>query len=121
MRGTMAMLTVAAAMIPGAMIAMAASAQERTGYTQIASGDYARAEQTLVAERRIFPQKPELMLNLAAVYQRTGRSADAQALYADVLAQPNMLMDVAADRTAGSHDIARAGLRKLVGVQMSAR
>ncbi|MEN2785632.1 tetratricopeptide repeat protein [Sphingomonas qilianensis] len=100
---------------------LAAGAQDRTGYSQIAAGDLATAERTLVAERRIFPQRPELLLNLAAVYQRTGRLEQARALYDMVLTQPDVAMDVPADRTAGSHDIARNGLRHLAGVQMSSR
>ena len=99
----------------------AAGAQQRTAYQQIAAGDFSKAEQTLIAERRIFPQRPELMLNLAAVYQQTGRADQARALYDMVLAEPEVMMDVSADRTAGSHAVARNGLRRLPGVQMSSR
>ena len=113
-------MAISALVLVAAALPVAASAQ-RTGYVQIASGDLATAEQTLTAERRIFPQKPELMLNLAAVYQRTNRSTEARALYAEVLAQPDVLMDVSAERTAWSHDLAQAGLRRIGGVQMSAR
>ena len=99
----------------------AAGAQQRTAYQQIAAGDFGKAEQTLIAERRIFPQRPELMLNLAAVYQQTGRAEQARALYDQVLSQPDVVMDVSAERTAGSHAIARNGLRRLPGVQMTSR
>jgi len=99
----------------------AAGAQQRTAYQHIAAGDFSTAEQTLIAERRIFPQRPELMLNLAAVYQQTGRAEQARALYDQVLSQPDVVMDVSAERTAGSHAIARNGLRRLPGVQMSSR
>ena len=100
---------------------VAAGAQERTAYTQIVSGDFRAAEQQLAAERRIFPQRPELMLNLAAVYGRTSRDRDAAALYNAVLAQPNVEMDVGGDRTAWSHDLAQAGIRRLAGMQLSLR
>ncbi|MEG3088651.1 tetratricopeptide repeat protein [Sphingomonas sp. PB4P5] len=99
----------------------AANAQDRTAYQHIATGDFQRAERTLIAERRIFPQRPELMLNLAAVYQQTGRAEQARALYDMVLGRPEVMMDVSADRVAGSHAIARNGLRRLPGVQMSSR
>jgi thioredoxin-like negative regulator of GroEL len=97
------------------------SAQQRTGYGQIVSGDLKRAEQTLVAERRVFPQSPELMLNLAAVYQQTGRFDQARTLYDMVLSQPEVMMDMSADRVAGSHAIARTGLRRLSDVKLSSR
>lgn len=112
---------ISALVLVAATLPIAATAQQRTGYTQIASGDWATAEQTLTAERRVFPRKPELMLNLAAVYQRTNRATEARALYTEVMARPNVLMDVSAERTAWSHDLARNGLRRIGGVQMSAR
>ncbi|WP_260598462.1 tetratricopeptide repeat protein [Sphingomonas endolithica] len=98
-----------------------ASAQQRTGYSQIVSGDLKRAEQTLVAERRVFPQSPELMLNLAAVYQQTGRLDQARSLYDMVLGQPEVMMDMSSDRIVGSHAIARTGLGRLADVKLSSR
>ena len=99
----------------------AASAQSRNAPTLIAAGDYRAAEQVLDADRKIFPQEPELLLNLAAVYQYTNRGTQARALYQDILAQPNVLMDLSAERTAWSHEVAQNGLRRLAGVQMSSR
>jgi thioredoxin-like negative regulator of GroEL len=116
MRMSLFTLSVVALVTPSA-----AGAQQRTAYQQIAAGNFSKAEQTLVAERRIFPQRPELMLNLAAVYQQTGRAEGARALYEAVLNQPEVMMDVSAERTAGSHAIARNGLRRLPGVQMTSR
>ncbi|MFA6115946.1 MAG: tetratricopeptide repeat protein [Sphingomonas sp.] len=99
----------------------AAVASDRTGFTAIKQGDFNTAERTLLAERRIFPSRPELMLNLAAVYRSTGRQDEARALYREVLAQPDMLMDVTAERTASSHMLANAGLARLDARQMSSR
>jgi thioredoxin-like negative regulator of GroEL len=99
----------------------AAAASDRTGFTAIRQGDFTAAERTLVAERRIYPSRPELMLNLAAVYRNTGRRDEARALYEAVLARPNTLMDVTAERTAWSHTLASAGLARLDARQMSAR
>lgn len=91
-------------------IATPALAADRTGYRAIATGDLVTAEKRIVAERRIFPARPELMLNLAAVYRQTGREADARALYASVLAQRSVAMDMPSGTVASSHDIATRAL-----------
>ncbi|MEG3160146.1 tetratricopeptide repeat protein [Sphingomonas sp. LB2R24] len=83
---------------------------DRTGYTAIAAGDLSTAEQRIVAERKIFPQRPELMLNLASVYHRTGRESEARALYAAVLARPAVAMDLPSGAVLSSHDIASRAL-----------
>lgn len=75
------MRVMVAAMLAGACLATPALAADRTGYQAIAAGDFATAAKQIEAERRIFPDRPELMLNLAAAYLRTGRTADARALY----------------------------------------
>ncbi|MEG8023883.1 tetratricopeptide repeat protein [Sphingomonas aurantiaca] len=75
-------------------------------------GDLATAEQRIVAERRIFPQRPELMLNLASVYARTGRDSEARALYAAVLARPSVALDLPSGAVASSHDLANLALRR---------
>ncbi|VVT18031.1 conserved exported hypothetical protein [Sphingomonas aurantiaca] len=85
---------------------------DRTGYRAIAAGDLATAEQRIVAERRIFPQRPELMLNLASVYARTGRDSEARALYAAVLARPSVALDLPSGAVASSHDLANLALRR---------
>ena len=98
-----------------AVLAMAAPvhAKDRTGYKAIAAQDYAKAERRLVAERRIFPDKPELLLNLAAVYLKTGRVAEARALYAEVLDRPATMMDTTSGRSLSSHDIASVAVASL--------
>ena len=83
---------------------------DRTGYTAIAAGDLSTAEQRIVAERKIFPQRPELMLNLASVYHRTGRDAEARALYAAVLERPAVAMDLPSGAVMSSHDLATRAL-----------
>lgn len=93
-----------------------AAAADRNAASAIAGGDYAKAERTLLAERRIFPRRPELMLNLAAVYRQTGREAEARALYADVLAREDVPMDMLDQRTTSSHAVARASLARLTQV-----
>ena len=56
-----------------------------------------------------------MLLNLAAVYGRTGRAAEARMLYQEVLGADDVLMDVSADRSVSAHRIAEAGLRRLAG------
>lgn len=97
-----------------------ALAKDRVGYTAIATGSLAEAEQRLMAERNIFPDRPELMLNLAAVYARTGRLAQARALYGDVLERTPVAMDMADGSVESSHDLAHRGLSRL-GSTMAAR
>jgi hypothetical protein len=83
---------------------------DRTGYRAIVAGDLAAAEQRIVAERKIFPQRPELMLNLASVYYRTGRESEARALYAAVLDRPAVAMDLPSGAVVSSHDLASRAL-----------
>jgi Tfp pilus assembly protein PilF len=113
MRITCWTLLVAAAL--GGTSASTASAQDLTGYGAIMQGDFSNAERMLTAQRRIHPDRPELMINLAAVYGRAGRTDEARSLYEAVLDRPNLLMDVTPDETAWSHDLANAGLRRIGG------
>jgi Flp pilus assembly protein TadD len=105
------------------LIAMPAQAQsfETTASATIQNGTYSEAERILTRELRSHPNRPELMLNLAAVYVYTGRAAEARALYQRVLAQDEVAMDLATDGSAGSHLIARTGLGRLAGTQVTSR
>ena len=96
-----------------AVLATPAVAKDRVGYQAIAAGNVVQAERTLDAERAIFPQKPELMLNLAAIYARTGREAQARTLYGQVLEQDAVAMDLADGSVRSSHDLAHLGLTRL--------
>ena len=93
--------------------ATSAFAADRTGYTAIAAGNMSVAEQRIVEERRIFPDRPELMLNLAVAYARIGRAADARTLYDDVLQRPAVAMDMPDGAVVSSHDVATRGLSRL--------
>ncbi|WP_375271749.1 tetratricopeptide repeat protein [Sphingomonas sp.] len=103
-----------------AMIASPALAADRTGYEAIAAGNLSKAERTLSAERAIFPRRPEVLLNLAAIYARTNRTAQARALYDDVLAAAPVALEVADGCTLSSHDVAQRGLSRL-GETLAAR
>lgn len=102
-------------------ISGAALAQDHTGYAAIATGEYAKAERTLVAERRIFPERPALMLNLAAVYRHTGRTTEARTLYQAVLDRPDELMDMPDSQIVGSHALADAGMQLLTTQSIASR
>lgn len=103
------------------MAASPALAGDRLGYERIAAGDLRGAEATLNAERRIFPQRPELMLNLAAVYQQTGRAGAASDLYAQVLDRPDISLLTPSGVAESSHDIARRGMARLQPTAMATR
>ena len=99
----------------------AAVATDRTGYRAIAAGDFSTAVQQLEAERRIHPQRPELMLNLAAAYRRIGRSADARALYHRVLQRPVVMLDLPSGDVASSRDLANIGLARVTELELASR
>jgi Tfp pilus assembly protein PilF len=102
--------------------ALPAQAQDSAvASTQIVQGDYSQAESALLAELRIHPGRPELLLNLAAVYAKTGRAGEARSLYTKVLSKDDVLMDLRTEQAVGSHALAQRGLRRLDGVQFSAR
>ncbi|PAX06792.1 hypothetical protein CKY28_15640 [Sphingomonas lenta] len=88
-------------------------ANDRTMYQLIALGDYARAERMLLAEQKRTPERPELLLNLAAVYAKTNRVAEARALYAEVLDRPAVALDMLSGRTVSSHDVALTAMTAL--------
>lgn len=97
-------------------------ANDRTAHQVIAAKDFARAERMLVAERRASPGRPELALNLAAVYLHTGRAAQARALYAEVLNRPATELDMLSGKTVTSHDVASTALASLdTGTALAAR
>jgi thioredoxin-like negative regulator of GroEL len=102
------------ALVIATIVAVPAMAKDRVGYQAIAAGSMADAERTIRAERAIFPERPELMLNLAAVYARTGRDAQARALYGEVLDRAPVAMDLADGSVQSSHVLAQKGLSRLV-------
>ncbi|MGJ3629470.1 tetratricopeptide repeat protein [Sphingomonas sp. MMS24-JH45] len=109
----MSTMVMAASTAVAMTLAIPAAAQERTGYVAIAGGDLAGAQATIERERVIFPNRPELMVSVAAVYARTGRVVEARQAYADVLAGNWVDLELGDGRTMSSHDIARRGLARL--------
>ena len=93
--------------------AVPAVAKDRLGHSAISAGDLRSAEASLNGERSIFPRRPEVMLNLAVVYARTGRLAEARALYGAVLERDAIAMQTADGGEVSSHVIAERGLARL--------
>ena len=110
MKMMMEVAAAAALIVGGADVAVA---QDFSGARQIAAGDYAGAERAITTQRRLFPRDADLMLNLATVYRRTGRTDEARRLYQAVAAQPDELLDLPDGRTASAHALANEGLRRL--------
>jgi Flp pilus assembly protein TadD len=118
----MRMEIVVAALAPLMLIGSPAAAQDsRVASEQIMYRAYAPAEEKLLAALRAEPDLPEALLNLAAIYGVTGRTDQARATYQRVLAQDEVAMNLANDEVAGSHAIARKGLRRLDTVQFTSR
>lgn len=117
-------LIVTSALAAGLLMAATpgqASTEDNNGATQIARGDYAAAEAIIRHEQRLFPTDPDLMLNLAMVYARTGRLDEARRLYRAVLDRPAVPLLVGGDREQSSHAIASEALRQLNAVTITAR
>lgn len=109
------------ASLVAAAFAMPAHANDRTGFQSIVAGDYAAAEQTLVAERRIFPSRPELMINLATVYAHTGRIGQAAALYRAAMEAEEVDLAMPNGDTTSSRVVAQRGLDRLGSVTIATR
>ncbi len=96
-----------------ALVAISAPAlAQEYGYQQIADGKLLLAESTLEAARVAEPREPSVMINLAAIYARTGRAEQAQTMYQQVLATDNVLLEMGDHRPAWSHSLARRGLQR---------
>ena len=104
-----AMIMVAA----GAVVPATASAQTGTSYQLVARGHFETAIDRLEERRRDERVTPEATLNLATAYAQTGQVAKARMLYAEVLAEPSIDLDLINGDSASSHQIAQRGLTLL--------
>lgn len=112
-------IMIATALLAAGVVAMPASAKDRTGYHAIAAGNLFQAQATLAQERAIYPDRPELMLNQAAVFARVGRIAEARALYGDVMSRQPVALDLPDGSVASSHLIAQRGIARLTATMAS--
>ncbi len=94
-------------------VAAATAPVQDYGYTKISAGNFAQAEVQLLAVRAEQPGEPSAMINLATVYARTGRAADAALLYQAALDAPNVQLELGNGSPAWSHDLARRGLNRM--------
>ncbi len=68
------------------------------GYAEIEAGNYSYAEIYLDSALSINPSNPFALLNMAVVYEKTGREDEARALYAALIRQnPTNIADSAID------------------------
>ena len=79
-------------------------------FPQIAAQRFDAAETRLAARRAAEPREPSVLLNLAYVYAKTNRQGLASGLYEDVLALPNVQMELGNGTPAWSHDLAKRAL-----------
>ncbi len=115
------MRTIIIASLVAAAFATPALASDRNGFQAIAAGDYQTAERTLLNERRIFPNRPELMINLATVYARTGRATEAATLYRAAIDAEDVEMAMPNGDVTSSRVVAQRGLHRLGGVAVATR
>lgn len=78
----------------------------------ISDADYGAAEARLERAVARGSSEPAVLINLAQVYYKTGRSADASDLYRAILARPNVQMALPDGSPAWSHDLATRGLKR---------
>lgn len=106
---------VGAIILGTALVATAAGAQtqeQRYGFDAIQRADLTAAEARLSAERIAQPDEPSVLINLAHIYAKTGRMAQAETLYRQVLGGENVLMLTGSRRQLWSHDLAQNGLAR---------
>jgi Flp pilus assembly protein TadD len=104
------------AMVGVALVATATQASDLQGFAgakEISRGDLVAAERVILEQQRMFPRDADLLINLAYVYARTGRQAEARRLYEQVSAQPDDMLDMSGQRRVKAHRVAAAGLRRL--------
>ena len=98
-----------------------AQAQSFSGAEQMMRGDLPAAEREIAHQRRMFPNDPDLLVNLASICARTNRVNDARRLYRDVLARADEPLTLANGATVSSHQIALTGLRSLPAEMIASR
>ncbi len=105
------LLAGAVALLP--IAGLGAQTIDPVSYEAMAQGRYSAAEAKLAARVAKGSEDPAVLLNLAHLYKRDGRVADAEMLYRRVLGSTNILMEMPDGRPAASHDLAGRGLARL--------
>jgi Flp pilus assembly protein TadD len=115
-------VVIVAAML-GVPAASAATQTRNDPYAHdaIEAGNFGEAEASLRAQLALEPSKPELLLNLAAIYARTNRLDAAQTMYDRAMQAENVSLLLKPDVALDSHAIAKRGMAKLERQRMAAR
>lgn len=98
-----AFATIASGVLAAALLATPALA---------ANHDRAAAVQSLETEVRFSPDDSGAVIELAAAYQRAGRSADANTALRRVLTLDNRMLETPTGDAVWSHDVARRALTR---------
>lgn len=91
---------------------LASTNQPAPGYSSILKSDYSAAERE-IKKADVSPYDPARSINLGIAMAKTGRAAEAAALFRSVLNEENVEMVVASGHTAMSHDVAYRALAAL--------
>ena len=91
----------------------ASQAKDPVAFQAIAASDLRGAESVLASEVAAGTREPGVLINLAHVYSRTGRSQQAAELYRQVMAVPNAQMARQDGSPAWSHDLAARGIQRV--------
>jgi hypothetical protein len=98
------------------LLAGAAQANDPVAFQAIAASDLRTAESVLANEVAAGTREPGVLINLAHVYSRTGRTQQSVDLYRQVMALPNAQMARQDGSPAWSHDLAMRGIQRLTRV-----
>lgn len=109
---SLALITVTAAPV----LAQPADIPDPYGAKSISIGQYGPITKKLEAAYARGVRSTEVLLNLAAIRMKRNDLQGAEALYQEILAQPNVDMDTL-NGTAWSHDIARQALSVAVAAK----
>lgn len=88
--------------------AVAGKPVDNYGLAAISVGDLRAAEAQLMQRLYVAPHDVTALLNLAMVYRKTGRVAQADELYTRVLTRDDVLLDARNGATVWAHDLAKA-------------
>ena len=84
--------------------------KDSLAFSNMVDRDWSAAEQQLAKSESTLGDDPARLLQLAEVYRVTGRSADAESLYKQVLSENDMKLVLADGRIVSAHGIASTRL-----------
>jgi Tfp pilus assembly protein PilF len=105
---------VSVAVASALMLSQVVQAADDLGYQAIRSHDWATAEQQLLAGLQKNPDNAFAQLNLAWVYAQTGRKAEAEALYQEILRRDqDRVASLSSKEGQSMSQLAKRGLARL--------